>query len=107
MNKVTLRDEVDGGDRRYLGAQLDATGSLVIDGQDLGPSTAPVSSDGENEWRVTISAKDIPGLLTLLDAPPAANILDFLAEKWTGSPSHELDKRIRESEIPRRFSSYS
>jgi hypothetical protein len=107
MDKVTLRDEVDGGERRYLGAHLDETGSLVIDGQDLGPSTAPVSSDGEYEWWVTISAQHIPQLLALLDAPPASDILEVLAENWTGTRSHELERRIRESGIPHQFSSYS
>jgi len=107
MDKVTLRDEVDRGERRYLGAHVDETGSLVIDGQDLGPSTAPVSSDGEYEWWVAISAQHIPQLLALLDAPPASDILKVLAENWTGTRSHELERRIRESGIPHQFSSYS
>ena len=46
---VTLRDEVDGPDSRHLWAHIDQEGNLHIDGQDLGPKTAIVSSDGEYE----------------------------------------------------------
>jgi hypothetical protein len=97
MRKVTLRD---GADHRYLSASLEPDGALVIEGQDFGSKTASVSSDGEYEWTRTILREHIPQLLALLDAPTDANILDVLEQHWTGRASDELERRIRESDVP-------
>lgn len=105
--KVQLRNEVHGNDRRYLDASITENGNLLIEGQDLGPSTSPVSSDGEYEWRHTISAEHLPALLQLLDSPRDAEVLDVLANHWTGTASYELETRIRESNIPSDVSSWS
>ena len=106
MRTVTLRDEVNGDDRRYLGARIDEAGDLVLEGQDLGPSTAPVSPDGEYEWWVTIAAKDIAQLLDLLDAAPSSDVLEILEENWSGARTHELERPIREGALPHRVSAY-
>jgi hypothetical protein len=100
MRKVTLRDEVNGRDWRFLSATLDEAGALVIEGQDLGPSTAPVSSDGEYEWVTTIARENIPRLLEVLGAPENADVLKVLEASWTGPNSYELEKQIRDSNIP-------
>ena len=63
---VTLRDETDGPDSRHLWEHLDQKGNLHIDGQDLGPKTVIVSSDGEYEWFETIDRSDLPKLIGLL-----------------------------------------
>jgi hypothetical protein len=105
--RVTLRDETDGRDRRFLDAHLDSAGSLVISGQDLGPSTGPVSSDGEYEWSTTIRAEHIPQLLVVLGAPPDSAVLVVLAENWTGGRAAELERRIDRSTIPHELWSYS
>ena len=107
MDRVTLRDEVVGPDRRYLGASLNKAGGLVIEGQDLGPAAAAVSPDGEYEWWTTINAEDFPQLWALLDAPTGSDILQVLAENWTGERSYELERRLRDSDIPRGFNAYS
>jgi hypothetical protein len=99
MRKVTLRDEKDGLDSRYLWAYLDDAGILHIEGQDLGPSTSIVSTDGEYEWHEAINARDLPLLLNLLGAPPDANILDILERHWSGSKAGDLEKLLRESGI--------
>jgi hypothetical protein len=107
MRKVTLRDEDDGRDRRFLDAYLDDAGNLHIEGQDLGPSTWPMSGDGEYEWRRIIKAQDVPHLLTLLGAPPGANVLDVLEEHWSGKRAGDLEALIGTSDIPVDFSSWS
>jgi hypothetical protein len=97
--QVTLRDERSGTDSRHLVAHLDDDGNLHIDGQDLGPGTAPVSNDGEYEWLEKISADDLPRLLVLLGAPAGALILDVLDQQWTGIRAYDLERLIRESDI--------
>jgi hypothetical protein len=80
-------------------AYLDNEGNLHIDGQDLGPGTAPVSDDGEYEWFRTISHEDLPQLMSLLGAPADADVLDLLQRKWSGARSYELEKVLRQSGI--------
>jgi hypothetical protein len=96
---VNLRDERVGQDTRHLWAYLDDDGNLHIDGQDLGPATAPVSADGEYEWFQEIAASEVPALLSLLGAQPEELILNVLA-RYTGKRSYELERRLRESAIP-------
>lgn len=97
---VTLRNERNGPDVRWLGAYVDATGALHIDGHDLGPGTAPVSDDGEYEWFKTVAAGDVPQLLTVLGAQPGDDVLDVLAASWTGPRSYDLERALRTSGIP-------
>jgi hypothetical protein len=98
--KVTLRQERDGRDHRWLGAYVDDGGNLHIDGQDLGPSTAMVSSDGEYEWFQTIAEADVARLVALLDGAPGTDVLDLLERDWTGARSYELERRLRQGDIP-------
>jgi hypothetical protein len=95
-----LREERDGEDSRYLVAYLDAEGRLHIDGQDLGPSTSVVSSDGEYEWFETIAASDVARVVALLGGSAGEDVLDLLEREWTGMRSYELERRLRESDIP-------
>src|SRR4051794_26337998 len=104
---VTLRSERDGPMMRYLGAFVDETGALRINGQDLGPGTEMVSSDGEYEWFETIAAGDVPRVVALLDGEPGTDVLDLLEQHWTGAQSYELERRLRESGIPRNISTWS
>lgn len=98
--KVTLRSECDGADYRYLGAYVDEEGRLHIDGQDLGPGTAIVSDDGEYEWFKAIAAADVPRVVVLLGGGPGEDVLDVLERGWTGLQSYELERLLRESDIP-------
>jgi len=100
---VTLRDEHDGADHRHLAAYLDDEGQLHIDGQDLGPGTSMVSEDGEYEWFTTIAAAEFPRLLELLGAYSGETVLGVLARKYTGKQSYELERLLRESDIPRKL----
>jgi hypothetical protein len=99
-DKVVLRDERSGADRRNLWAYLDDEGNLHIDGQDLGPATALVSNDGEYEWFETISAEHLPQLLVLLGGAPGGELLDLLEERWSGPRSGDLESLLRECDIP-------
>ena len=105
--QIVLRDEDDGTDYRFLGASIDSNGNLMIEGHDLGPGTAPISSDGEYEWTTTIAADDIPRLLELLGAPESADILEVLRTRFSGRQSYELERTIRDSGIKTGFWSWS
>jgi hypothetical protein len=100
VRTVTLREGRDGRDSRHLWAYLDETGALHIDGQELGPGTAPMSDDGEYEWFQTIKAEHLPGLLGLLGGRPGDDVLSLLEEKWSGGRSYDLEKILREGAIP-------
>jgi len=76
---------------------------LHIDGQDLGPSTAPVSDDGEYEYYQTVAAADIPALLHLLGADASEDIVDVLERHWSGRASYDLEDKLQESGIPVAF----
>src|SRR3954451_19199396 len=95
-----LREEQDGPDRRYLWTYLTPGGALHIDGQDLGPGTAPVSDDGEYEWFQTIRPAHLPRLVALLGGEPGTDLLDLLAERSTGDGAAELERILREVGIP-------
>jgi hypothetical protein len=94
---VVLRSERNGDDSRYLGAWLNQSGDLVIEGADDGPATAPVSSDGEYEWVQVVAADKLPQLLRVLGAEPDADVIDELAGRWNGVRSYELERLLRET----------
>jgi hypothetical protein len=98
---VYLRSEQAGGNSRYLTARRVASGDLWIEGQDLGAATLPVSSDGEHEWLWVVPAADLHELLRVLGAKPDTDVLDQLAENWSGAASYELERRLRESGLAR------
>jgi hypothetical protein len=97
---VTLREERNGADVRWLGASVDGAGALQIDGHDLGPSTAMASSDGEYEWFMTVAARDVDRLVAVLGGQPGDDVLALLERAWTGARSHDLERLLRESGIP-------
>ena len=94
--QVMLRD---GEDDRYLIAWVDEQGRFHLDGQDLGPATAVVSSRGEYEWFHTIAATDVPRVLTLIGADQDDDILDVLERNWAGSRAATLEKLLADSDI--------
>lgn len=100
MRRLTLRQENNGADRRFLEAYFDDHGDLHVDGQDLGPGTAVASSDGEYEWYQTIRAAHFAELRTLLGAGANEDLLDVLARSYCGQGSYSLEKLLRESAIP-------
>lgn len=104
---VTLRDERDGADTRWLGAYLDAGGALHVDGHDIGPGTAMISSDGEYEWFKTVAASDLPRLVEALGGQPGDDVLDLLEASWTGTRSYDFERVLRTSGIPVNLSNWT
>lgn len=102
---VRLREECQGDDWRFLWAYVDEAGDLHIEGQDLGPSTAMVSPDGEYEWFKMISARHVPRVVALLGGQAGDDVIDLLERGFTGAGSYDLEARLRASDIPIRFHS--
>lgn len=100
--RVVLRHEVDGGDRQHLDARLDAQGRLRLDGHDLGPlvQAAHPAARGEYQWFTTYAAHDVPRVVACLGGAPGTDVLDLLERSYTGSASYELERLLRESDIP-------
>jgi hypothetical protein len=105
---IVLRDEKR-ADGSHLGlwAYLDTAGQLHIDGQDLGPVTRTVSTDGEYEYFKIVRHDYIPGLVAVLGGKPEDDILDLLKENWTGEKSYELEDIMRECDVPIVLAVYS
>ena len=90
---VELRDDRKGPTWYRLWAYLDEGGNLHINGQDLGPGTAMVSSDGEYEYFLTYAAGEIPRIVEVLDGEPGEPVLDVL-RRWSGDRSHQMERRL-------------
>lgn len=104
MRELMLREERHGPDERYLWAFVDKDG-LHIDGQDLGPGTAIIGSDGEYEWSRVFAPDDIPKVIELLDGERGEDVLSVL-QRWVGR-ADELEDRIGDSDIPHELFTYS
>jgi hypothetical protein len=99
VNCVTLRDEHQGENHRYLCAYVDEHG-LHIDGQDIGPCTEAVTDEYEYEWCQTIAVVDIPRFVSLLGGREGEDVLVILTRHWCAAGrSYELERLLRESDI--------
>jgi hypothetical protein len=101
------REKKPDGSQLNLRAYLDTDGWLHVDGQDLGPITAPVSNDGEYEYFKTVAARDIPRLIKLLGGKAGDDILALLKRKWTRNKSYDLEELLEKCDIPVVLSIYS
>lgn len=55
---------------------------------------------GAYEWFKTYRGLDVPRVVALLGGAVGDNILDLLAERWTGAQSYALEKLLRDSDVP-------
>jgi hypothetical protein len=105
---VKLQDEGRGdGSWLNVNATLERDGTLKISGQDFGPVTKGVSSDGEYEWFYIVAAEDVPALVVALGGKHGADVIDLLAQRWSGDAAYELGEAVRSSGVQYRFSTYS
>jgi hypothetical protein len=83
-------------------------GRLVISGQDLGPVTRPISSDGEYEYAYTVAAEDVPSMMVALGGVSEdEDVLAILERDWSGARSYGLGAAMRESGVPYEFWNWS
>jgi hypothetical protein len=98
--RVSLVSERDGPDSRFVDAYLDERGNLKIDGQDLGPATAPVSSDGEYEWIETVPSEHLARAVVVLGGADGEQILDVLARDYRGAAAYGIRQKLDDAGIP-------
>jgi len=105
---VSLRNEHrDDGSWLNLDASLGDDGSLRISGQDLGPVTRTISSDGEYEYFYTVAAEHVPALVVALGGQPGTDVIDLLSQHYCGDASYQLEREIESSGVEYHFTNYS
>ena len=104
---VKLQNEHRGdGSWLNVNATLQRDGTLEISGQDFGPVTRGVSSDGEYESFYTVAAEDVPALVVALGGERGTDVIDVLTQRWSGDAAYGLGEAVRSSGVEYRFSSY-
>ena len=102
VREVVLREERVGDDYRYLGEQLTEAGTLVIEGQDLGPGVEQHFGAGlfEYEWSWRIEGEALARLRTALGTD---DVLTGLAARFSGTAASGLSAFLSEQEIDAQF----
>ena len=105
-DRISLVSEHEGPNSWFVDAYLEE-GDLRIDGQDLGPATAPMSSDGEYEWFVRVPADWLPRAVVALGGVEGEQILDVLARDYSGRAAYSVRKKLEDAGIPAKLSTWS
>jgi hypothetical protein len=105
MTTIVLRHIADQSGTRHLGARMNASGDLLIEGQDLGEGVEQFFGTGtrEYEWVWTVRAANIAKLAAALGAKD--DVLAALRARFSGALAAGLHGFLKESEVP--FESWS
>ena len=87
MIEVVIVDERIGADSRRIWASLDAEGSLVISGQDIGPKVERFFGTDEYEFAYTVPVVYLKSFFSLLGVESFDNPLDAI--KQFGGQNYE------------------
>lgn len=100
--RVILRQYQDPLGLRYLEAELDSRGNLVISGHDLGPGVERCFGEGcrEYEWVWTVRAADVPTLRRALGLGQMGDLLLSLRRRFSGERSSGLKAFLDEQGVP-------
>jgi hypothetical protein len=103
--RVTLRDQTFGADRRLLWAAVTLAGDLRIEGQDLGPAVEEIFGEGKTEyaWDVVVRAANVPRAIVALGGAPGDDILVLLAQRYSGFDASKIEQRFDEAGVPSEF----
>jgi hypothetical protein len=103
---ISLLNERDGPNSWFIDASLDDQGNLIA-GQDLGPATATMSSDGEYEWSVTVPASSLSRAVVVLGGGTDEPILKLLARDYSGRAAYGIRRKLDEAGIPLKLFTWS
>ncbi len=87
---VTLRDSRDQDGARRLDARLQSDGTLLIEGQDIGPGVERFFGPGmtEYEWAWTIRPQSVTALKKALKSDD--DVLSALKDRFSGAAAADL-----------------
>ncbi len=100
--EITLVQTRDEEGTRSVWARMDPeSGTLVIEGQDLGKGVSDFfgPSNTEYEYEVTVLTENLPRLMQELGAAPGTWILDALAARFSGAEAHKLRTFLEERSL--------
>ena len=80
MTEVVLIDERSGADSRRIWASLDADGSLVISGQDIGPKVERFFGTDEYEFSHKVPFACLKPFFALLGVSDFEDVLDAIRQ---------------------------
>ena len=105
--EVVLRDTDDSDGVRYLGANLNSDGELMVTGHDLGSGVSKIFGKDldEYEWIFTIDSEQFPILIKELGGNVGDNVINLIRKKCTGTKAIDLEEVIREK-VPHDFWSW-
>jgi hypothetical protein len=109
VNIVILRNIKEKKIWSHLQARIDEKGNLLIEGQDMGSSVGEIFDDElyEYEYVTTIKQKDISLLIAAFNGNRDDSILVLIKEKCTGENSINLEKLIKDKDIPNQVWNWS
>jgi hypothetical protein len=100
VDSVTLRSTRDEDGSRHLGARLEDDGSLLIEGQDLGPAVERFFGPDmtEYEWAWTIRPLGVSKLKLALACDD--DVLAALIRRFSGDDAADLGSFLDDNGIP-------
>lgn len=99
MNYVQLQQRKNGDVWLNLHCRIDENGDFRIEGHDLSPTS-------EYEWCTIVAQNDFPQLCALLGAATMDELFDVIVRDYLPIEGDGLEKFIRDSDVPSRFSNY-
>ena len=96
---VQMRNERTESSGRTMSVSLDPDDNLEVSGDSYHPDPMPGSDSGDHEWGYKIRHSDLPELIGLLGGNPGDDIIDLLAQNFTGSRADEFERVVRDSGI--------
>ena len=94
-----MRNEWTKSSGRTMSASLDPDDNLEVSGDSFHPDLMPGSDSGDHEWRYKIMNSDLPELIGLLGGNTGDDIIEVVAENFSGSEADEFERIVDNSGI--------
>lgn len=101
--EITLRDEKSSTGSWSLIARIEDNGGLIIEGQDLGKSVEEFWGSTEYEWDITVSAENLPRLVSALGGAIGDDPLALLAARFAQDEHYGTTRFLEDHDIPYGF----
>jgi hypothetical protein len=96
---VRMRNERTESSGRTMSVSLDPDDNLDVSGDSFHPDPMPGSDSGDHEWRYKIMNSDLPELIGLLGGNTGDDIIEVVAENFSGSEADEFERIVDNSGI--------